>query len=142
METAMAALNPCASSFCPSAKASSSSSGSRQSLGAHQTSFVLGSSSASLKPCVSGRVASEEHPAKGGVVSVRAKGRRSLGMPGRQPNRQQMPAMPNMEGDDTPKFVLFIRTKNVRNSPYQPDSLQLYFLILSNCWSPRIHTCG
>ena len=113
----MAALNPCASSFCPSAKASSS--GSRQSLGAHQTSFVLGSSSsssASLKPCVSGRVASEEHPAKGGVVSVRAKGRRSLGMPGRQPNRQQMPAMPNMEGDDTPKFVLFIRTKNVRNS--------------------------
>ena len=112
----MAALNPCASSFCPSSAAAS---GSRQSLGAHQTSFVLGSSSsssASLKPCVSGRVASEEHPAKGGVVSVRAKGRRSLGMPGRQPNRQQMPAMPNMEGDDTPKFVLFIRTKNVRNS--------------------------
>lgn len=47
------------------------------------------------------------------AVSVRAKGKRSF-TPGRQPNKQQMPAMPKMdEGDDTPKFVLFIRTKNV-----------------------------
>lgn len=46
---------------------------------------------------------------KGALVSVRAKGRRNAGIPGRQPNRQQMLAMPNMEDDDNPKFVLFIR---------------------------------
>ncbi|CAK9875717.1 unnamed protein product [Sphagnum jensenii] len=45
-----------------------------------------------------------------GPLSVQAKGRRSP-IPGRKP--QPMPSLPKVDDDGNPKFVLFIRTKNV-----------------------------
>lgn len=103
----MMALAPGASSFCVAGGVTK-----RASVCAHQTSFMVGSGGMALKS--SARV---EEPSgserRGASLSVRAKGRRTAGVPGRQPNKQQMPAMPKMDDDDNPKFVLFIRTLNV-----------------------------
>jgi len=90
------------SSFCKGAAVISS----------HQTSFMVGSSTSGL--------ALKRDEQRSGIevrgpasLSVRAKGRRTAGVPGRQyPNRSQ-PQMPKMDEDDNPKFVLFIRTLNV-----------------------------
>lgn len=104
----MMALAPGASSFCVAGGATKQ----RAAVGTHQTSFMVGSGSAALKSC--SKAGLEEHANRRDVsVSVRAKGRRNAGIPGRQPNRQQMPSMPAMEDDGNPKFVLFIRTLNV-----------------------------
>lgn len=82
-------------------------------VGSHQTSFMVGSNGVALKSCcrVEDQSGSERRAAS---LSVQAKGRRTAGVPGRQPNRQQMPAMPPMDDDGNPKFILFIRTLNVR----------------------------
>lgn len=83
-------------------------------VGAHQTSFMAGSGWVALKSSC-GRVEEQCGSERRGVaLRVEAKGRRTAGVPGRQPNRQQMPSMPPMDADDSPKFVLFIRTLNVR----------------------------
>jgi hypothetical protein len=75
--------------------------------------FMVGSNGVALKSCcrVEDQSGSERRAAS---LSVQAKGRRTAGVPGRQPNRQQMPAMPPMDDDGNPKFILFIRTLNVR----------------------------
>lgn len=105
MEASMAALAPGPSSLCVVRNRGAA-------VSAHQTSFMVGSGGVALNSCCRGR---EDNDRRGGtfVLTVRAKGRRNAGVPGRQPNRQQMPAIPKMDNDDNPKFVLFIRTLNV-----------------------------
>ncbi|BBN09589.1 hypothetical protein MPTK1_4g20930 [Marchantia polymorpha subsp. ruderalis] len=46
------------------------------------------------------------------VVSVEAKGRKTSMLPG-SGRRPSGPNLPNLDGDDNPKFVLFIRTQKV-----------------------------
>ncbi|KAL1807308.1 hypothetical protein ACET3Z_030376 [Daucus carota] len=49
----------------------------------------------------------------GGMMVVEAKGKRSGGMQARQFQRPPLPAMPKMEEDGNPRFVIFIRMANV-----------------------------
>jgi hypothetical protein len=91
----MMALAPGASSLCVAGGATKQ----RAAVGAHQTSFMVGSGSAALKSC--SKAGLEEHANKRDVsVSVRAKGRRNAGIPGRQP--QVCFVHPNLE---RPKVV-------------------------------------
>lgn len=50
---------------------------------------------------------------RGGMMVVEAKGKRSGGMQARQFQRPPLPAMPKMEEDGNPRFVIFIRMANV-----------------------------
>jgi len=102
----MMALAPGPSSLCAVTTKRAAS------VSSHQTSFMVGSDGVALKSCCRAEDPSGSDR-RGASLSVRAKGRRTAGVPGRQPNRQQMPAMPKMDDDDNPKFVLFIRTLNV-----------------------------
>ncbi|KAG0626247.1 hypothetical protein M758_2G114200 [Ceratodon purpureus] len=104
MEATMVALAPSASSLSVMRSGAS--------VASHQTSFMVGSGGVALKGSC-GVVEERSGSERRGVLRVEAKGRRTAGVPGRQPNRQQMPAMPPMDADDNPKFVLFIRTLNV-----------------------------
>lgn len=105
----MMAISPGASSFCVAGGATKRAAV----VTAHQTSFMVGSGGVALKSCCRVEEQSGGERSRGASLSVRAKGRRTAGVPGRQPNKQQMPAMPKMDDDDNPKFVLFIRTLNV-----------------------------
>lgn len=105
----MAMAQPCcASSFC----------GHNPGGGAHlassrASSFVGGSlafKSHNNSSSLSERGEEERRRRTVGPLSVQAKGRRSP-IPGRKP--QPMPSLPKVDDDGNPKFVLFIRTKNV-----------------------------